>query len=197
MNNKLIAAFIIVFLLLGFVIGVLINDIPFLSVSREVQLGAIIGSSITAFTTLVLAFSIPYLITKQLEDKKGIKQFLISEITLFTKELEKIKLKLEDCYKSGAIKNEDKMEINLLFEYLDKKVDSISEQLRFSYCDKSKDDIQELKDVNANFWKKITSGEFMSAKFVKITPEFWKSSFGSYCDCEMKVKMLAHKISKY
>lgn len=200
MKDKSIVSIIIlafVCLFIGFLIGVGLNDIPYLSVAKDIQLGPIIASFLTALVTLGLAFLIPYLITKQIDDSKAIKAFLIAEINTFNKDLEKIKVHLEQCKKVDKITNEDKMEINSLLDYLDKRVGSISQQLNFSFSIKSKTDMNELRIANDAFWKKITGGDLMNENFTAITPDFWKTSLEAYSDYELKIKMLAHKISNY
>lgn len=193
MNNKTQIAIICIIFFVGFILGVILNDIPHFTLDKEIQIFPIINSLIT----ILLALSIPFWITKQLDDNKGIKSFLTDEVSLVSNELEKIKVKLEQCYKTGTLTKEDRQEINLLFEQLDKRIDIITKQLEFSYSNKSKEDRTELKIANSVFWKSITAGELMSSKFRKITPQFWKMSMESYYKYEFEIKMLAHKISKY
>lgn len=197
MNRFIIGTISIIIFSFGILIGILINDVPYLTLDNKVQLGAVIASLFTGMITFSIALLIPYLITKRFDDQKGIKQFLINEIALFCKDLEKIKNQLEENHKLGSIKNDDKREINLLFEYLDTRVDSISQQLKQSFPTQSNNEIEELKSANMLFWKNVTGGELMDEKFKKITPEFWKSSLSAYSDFELKIKMLAHKINKY
>ena len=197
MTLKLAIPILFVIALVCFMLGVIVNDLPGLTLSKELQLGSVLGSLITGAVTLSIAFVIPYLITKRLDDSKGIKQFLIAEVGNYCSELGKVRNKLEVCYQSQSFSNEDKKQINMQLDYLDKKVGSLAEQLNFSYPNSSSSDIQQLKDANADFWKKLTGGEFMDKNFVQITPQFWKESFGAFCECESKIKMLAHHISKY
>lgn len=176
----------------GILIGSFIKNIPYFQWDTNIQVDEVAN----ALLALILAIFLPFWINKWLENNKSIKQFLINEVAVFLQEVENIKNTIDKKYKAGSFNQEDKNEINLLFDHLDRRLDSLTTQISTNFPEQSTADISAIKESNTVYWKAITAGELMEPDFV-INKTFWKHSLDSYFSFESQIKMFAHKINKY
>lgn len=187
---KILIALII--LCLGVVIGLVVNDIPRVSLNMEVKL----FEPITFLLTLAIGILIPFYIKRWVDDTRHIKNNLIDELKITLKEYEIIKSKIKFCYNNGSISESDKTEINILFEQADLKLNCLKQELIETYDKETSCLRDEIDSRSIDYWKQTTSAEMMSSKFKEITETFLRQNNECFLKLETAIKKGIIKVHK-
>ncbi len=182
----------VLFLFFGIFIGFLIKNYPLIKFNNEIKIYEVLNLLLTA----TIGFSIPFFIKKWIEDSRQVKNNLIEELKDLLKEVERIKDKIKFCYSRDSISQDDKDEINFLFEQSDMKFNCLEEVLISTYDIETKTLRTDLKDFYINYWKFVTGAEVMNSKFVRLEEDFIRRHSESYSKFEIKIKQAINKIHR-
>lgn len=191
MKRKIINIIIILFLLcIGFVAGVFVKHIPGITLNHNIGLADIVN-----FVIIVLIAIITPLVFNQWQDnKRFIKNFLIDEVKSIIKEAEKIKNIINDCAINNKTNDIHRKSINMHFQCLDNKIDSLGQQIDISFK-KSCNGLKEgLEKEYLKYWKKTTEGNLMSASFI-IDQNFYRMHNVIFSSFETDLKKAIHVIN--
>lgn len=177
-------------LVLGFILGVLLNDIPYLRITPDVRSGEI-GNFIIA---IVIAIIVPFTIVTYKDKKKQTKALLIDEIQTCLLAISAIKQKIYDCCLCGKTVIADKTEINMLFTESDIRFDSLQSQIKLAFPKDSERLINPIKEVYLGYWTEVTGGDLMNKNY-KIDKTFYKLQNKAFIQLEGEFKKAVHKIT--
>jgi len=153
--------------LAGLLIGLLITDLPFFNVVKDVRIGEL-GNILLALT---VALFIPFAIAPWIDKRRYLKNFLIEELNELLTSVKRIQDKLRLCCESKKIDKSDKVSINLLFIESDHKIDSVKQQFNKIFRRQTADLFSRLNDEYNRYWKTVTGGDLMNENF-KINISF-------------------------
>lgn len=181
---------ILVLLSIGMVAGLMIGNLPYITLEREVGFGDIANFILA----LVLAIVIPVILNNWLDNTRNIKNFLIDEVRGCLDELSKIKEKIDKCCINGETVASDKRDIVMNISGLEMKVSSLISQLNGSFKRRSGDMREELYVHCREYWREVTGGELMSQRF-KINKSFCKNHDKAFLEIEGYLKKCVHLIN--
>lgn len=181
---------VILLIIAGFVLGVLVNDIPLLQLDTKVRFFEPLSFLLTA----IIGILIPFFIKRWIDDSRQVKNHLVEELKDTLKEITTIKEKVKSCYYKKSITPSEKNEINALFEQADLKINCLEEQLSESFNKETSKLREDIKSDYISYWKLMTGSEIMSSKFKIITEVFFKQHNESFLHIETKIKQGITKI---
>ncbi|MFA6447712.1 MAG: hypothetical protein WCW31_05715 [Patescibacteria group bacterium] len=170
----------------------LLQDIPYLSLETKIS----ILDLASLLIAVAIAIMIPHYVTKIIEDKRGIKTFLIEEFKELIVILKNIKSKINDAYVIGKLEENDKRAIVYIFFEAELKVNSIREQLEIAFKNKTQNIENDLTDFLFEYNEYVTGGELMNSDF-KIDERFYKEHNTEYSKIETGVKNLIQKVYRF
>lgn len=188
--NK-ITFFAIVTGTLGFVIGILLKDFPLIKFEPSLKLYEVLN----LILTFTIAISIPFLVKKGIDDKRGSKSFIIDEVKSALKNADKIRALIQECYYKKTIERKDK---DLLIEYfndLEIQIGSIEEQLSISFPRVSEKLAKNLKEIYFNYDSFVTGDTLMTEHYSVIDNEFFRLYKGHHSKMETGLKNAVHKVN--
>lgn len=186
-------ALVILIFCFGFVLGVVLKDIPNIKFNTEVKLFEPLSFLLTATIGLL----IPFFIKRWIEDSRQIKNNLIEELKDTLREVAIIKDKIKFCYINKTISQSDKQEISVLFEQADLKIHCLNEQFTESFDKETKIIRIEITSEYMNYWKLTTSAELMSIKFKDINENFYSRHNDCFAKLELKFKQAINKVHRF
>lgn len=193
LHNKIASAALLV---IAFVVGLLIGrfwkDIPFLTLDGEVQILDIFNFLLA----VAVAFWVPIVLKKAVEDTRDVKSFLVEEIKDLLEIYYGIRKIISDSYSGGSIAPADKDKINLAFHEAEMKVGSIVSQVEISFKKRVADINPTLKDLQFNYKDYLTGGALMMSSFIAIDDQFYREHGTKFSILETGLKTLIHKIYK-
>jgi hypothetical protein len=193
LQNKII---FFAFLFIAFVSGITLDrffqDFPYLKLDPQIN----ILSLASLIVTIVIAFLIPISITKLIEDKRGIKAFLVDEFKELIIILNKIKTIIVDAHGKGIFETHDRDNINYIFHEAELKTSSIREQIKEAFGEKVEETNKNLTDLLFSYKDYITGGELMNSSFTKVEDRFYRESNTEYSKIETGLKTEIQKIQK-
>lgn len=151
--NYLISVLLI---LIAFVFGVLLNDVPLIKFDNNIN--------ITDIINIALIIYIAFILNNKLQNRNSIKYFIIDELKLLIKNIDEINNSIYKGYKGNALNVNDKNAINRIFKSLDNSFIFVKEQiikLCPSICSLDELDMHYIK-----YWEFITKDDFMEPSFV-------------------------------
>lgn len=192
MNWKLV--FLCAFsLCMGMFIDRILVNFPFLTLDPKVNVvdlaGLIVG--------VVIAFLIPFSVSKLIEDKRGIKTFLIDEIQDLIKTAAKVKSIICDAHNEGSFTKKDRRKILYIFHEAELKVHSINEQVKEAFEKEAESTKQTLIGLLFQYDRDITGGELVFDHFTEVDERFYKESNTNYFKIETGLKRLLQKVYKF
>lgn len=180
---------IIILLGVGFVAGLLIRNIPYITLKHEIGI-----SDIANFVVVLMIAIITPLVFNQWQDNKRFaKNFIIDEIKSIIKESEKIKNVIDNCAIQAKTDDINKKTINMFFQRLDSKINSLTTQFEISFK-KSIDLKDKLEAEYLKYWKATTGGELMSDNF-SIDQNFCRLHNVAFSSFETCLKKSIHIIN--
>ncbi len=186
-----------VFIPIAFALGFLLSKffivIPIASFDTKID---IIELS-SLFVSIVIAFMIPFFVTKIIEDNRGIKADLIDELKDLLKILNKIKEVVSSSHTNGSFKTADRDSIVFTFEEADQKVNSFQEQISVGFPERSKKTNDKLKVLYFEYHKFLTGGELMPSQFKKVDGRFNRDNNTAHSKVETGIKTIIQEIHKF
>jgi hypothetical protein len=180
-------------LFIAFALGIVINDIPFVSLGTEVS----ISDLANLFLTIIVAIWIPISLSPLITDKRTLKDFLIEETKDLISIFARIKTSIDDAVLKGVSSIIESTRINsMISQDLSMKVNSLIEQLNLSFEKQSRELGKEIKQKYFDYWQETTSGALMNQKF-KFDIQFKIFHDKSYSKFEACLKKAVHEINKY
>ena len=192
MKKTIIITIIFIFICVGVVIGLMIDNVPFITIEKEIGFGDIANFLLV----LVLAVMIPAFLNTWLDSERHIKDHLIDEIKDCLSELKLIKQKIDNCNISQKTGEQDKREILSKISCFEMKIDSVIKQLKTSFKNSSSKIREDLYPECREYCKEITGGELMNEKF-KISQSFCKNHNKAYLRIEGYLKNCIHIINRF
>lgn len=180
-------------LILGFVIGIIINNIGLLRITSEIRLLEIID----LFLMITVPLTISIIITSWYDKNKFIRTHLIDETKICLEHLKIIKdfIDLKFTEKTQFNQN-DTTNINLCFKNLNQKVNCLRTQLELSYKKKSEEIRKEIIEKYTDYWKVVTDSSIYKKNYVMDDKFYW-STVRSYNESEIYFKRLIHIINQF
>lgn len=192
MRKIIIITIIFILISIGVVIGLMIDNMPFITLEREVGLGDVANFLLV----IVLAIVIPVFLNTWLDGERHIKNHLIDEIKDCLSELKLIKQKIDTCNISQKTEEQDRRKILSKISCFEMKIDSTIKQLKTSFKNSSSKIREDLYPECREYWKEITGGELMNEKF-KISQSFCKNHNKAYLRIEGYLKSCIHIINRF
>lgn len=177
---------ILVSLLLGLIVGFLIDDFPRLTLDTNIR----IFEPLSFCLTIAIGIIIPFIFKSIIDDNRQIKSYLIDEIRSFSRSVEDIPDKINEYYFQKTISPDEKDRINALFEKMDLKLGTLLSCISYFYNNQTKECAQQLKDSYLDYWKFLTGSEIMTQGTTSITSAMFKKNVEMHNDFEKKIKDL-------
>ena len=182
-----------VLFVVGFAIGLVVNDIPFFSWNRQVGVDGLAS----LILSIIVAFWIPISLSPLITNKRITKDCLIEETKECINFLSQIKQKIDSVAIRGTTEEIDRKEITSMSSRdLSMKLSSLMEQLKLSFERKSEKLRMEISERNREYWEETTGGELMSDDF-KIDLTYCNRHNNSYAKITSTLKKAIHEINKY
>jgi hypothetical protein len=186
-------AIIIISFLFGIMIGFIYQNASNIKFNTEIK----IFEPLSFLLTATIGIAIPFFVKRWIDDTRQVKNSLIKEIDCFFREIEVVKSKILYCNKVSKIDNDDKKEIIFLLERAENQLNCLKILLDEAYKNETKDFSSNITNRYIEYWKFVTSTEFMSSSFVKITPEFLLAHDSVFLGLDTSIKstiLMIHKI---
>lgn len=192
MKKIIIVAIAFILIIIGIVIGLMIDNMPFITLEKEFGFGDIANFLLA----LILAIVIPISLNTWLDSERHIKDHLIDEIKDCLSELKLIKQKIDDCNISQRTEEQDGREILAKINCFEMKIDSAIKQLKTSFKNSSSKIREDLYIECREYWKETTGGKLMNKDF-KISQSFCKNHDKAYLRIEGYLKSCIHIINGF
>jgi len=183
--------------IISFTFGCLIDrsflDFPYLQLESKINILDIFS----LLVTVAIAFMIPFFINKLIEEKRGLKSFLIEELRELIKIINKIKTIISDAHTKGSFDLKNRDDIIYTFHEAELKVASIREQLDVVFDNKSECLCKTLTDLVLTYSGYVTGGELMTSSFVRVDERFYRENNTQHSKIETGLKKLIHEIYKF
>lgn len=192
MKKTIIITIAFVLIIIGIVIGLMIDSMPFITLEKEFGFGDIANFLLA----LVLAIVIPVSLNTWLDNERHIKDHLIDEIKDCISELKLIKQKIDDCNISKKFEEQDRREMLSKISCFEMKISSVRNQLKSSFKRSSSEICEDLYPKYIEYWIELTGGELMNKDF-KISYSFCKNHNRAYLKIEGYLKSCIHVINRF
>lgn len=173
-----------------YIIGLFSARIGFIKFDDSVN----IIDLIQVIITLLLGLLLPILVTKMMDDSKGIKCLIIDEIKNFLEEAKKIRLFLNEINTKGEVTGTDKDKIRALIYNAELLITSVNEQIQIAFKDEKLQ--KKLSDSFIKYEDDVAGGELMSSEFKKINFAYLNLTNTSHSNFETEVKKILQEVYK-
>ncbi len=192
MKQLIFKLFVLIFVFAsGVMVGHIVYDFPFLTLDHEVN----IVSLINLVVTVVIAFMIPFFVSKILQDSRDIKEYLISEVKELIELNKKVKKILVKAYLANTFSVNERNEIIHAFHEIELKVGSIQEQMRL-FSKTAEAISNDMKIALFKYKDFMTGGRLMLSTFVKVDDAFYQECGDEHMKIETIFKTSIQKIHK-
>ncbi len=158
------------FSLLTFGLGLLVDDIPFLTLNREVGISDVVSLCMSLIALPVGA----WLVNKWFDDRRYINNLLSDEIQSYLKVVDTIPAYVRERHlePSQEVTEEDKNQIMLSMKEMELRMDSCLKQLESAHGRKTRALRGDFSASHDKYWKAVTndlhdSGKRFDASFKK------------------------------
>lgn len=176
----------------GIIIGNFLTQFPYFRFNPEVKL----FEPLTFLLTATIGLLIPFYIKRWIDDSRQIKNNLIEELRTTLKAYEVIYEKVRSFYINKSISQNDKIELNILFEQADMKYSCLKQQMNEAFEKETKCILNEIGESCIDYWKHTTSAEMMSMSFLVVTDSFYRNHNDLFLKFETKIKLAIIKVHK-
>jgi hypothetical protein len=194
---KLKIIFYIILVIVAFCFGIFVDrlfvNFPYLELDPQVGVIDVAGLTVGIFIALLIPFSV----SKLIEDKRGIKAFLVEEIKDLIQIIAEIKQVLREAHVAGVFIDKDRDKIVYTIHEAELKIDSINEQIEEAFENKAKVTKKTLTDLLIRYDKYLTGGELILASFIKVDERYYKESNLEHSKIETGLKTLLQRIYKF
>lgn len=177
---------------IGVVLDRLIKNIPYFSFDGEVNALDLLN----LIVTIVIAFLIPFSVSKILEDQRGVKTSVIDDLKDLLGIVREVKKSISDAYSSGTISASNKDAIYYVFFEAELRTGSIQAQLKESFPQKANELNKQLQDALFEFDHVITGGVLAQSTFTVVDDNFRRQSDTAHSKLETQIKTIIHKVHK-
>lgn len=154
-------------LIVGIWIGLSLNRIPLVSLDPQVGL-AELGNAVMV---LVLALTVPFLLTRRIDNQRNEKNLLIDEIRVFYKSLEEIdKLLMGKC--GQELSQDSFREVIFLFKKSKMQFAHVEDQLGESFSKARNQTIGQINDALGIYWVTVTGNGGITPSGFQVTHGF-------------------------
>lgn len=188
-----IPLFVIVAFILGIFLDRIFLDFPYLKLDPQVNVLDIAN----LIVTIVIAFMIPFFINKLIEEKRGLKTFIIDELKCLIEIISKVKTIINDAHTKGVFEAKDRDCIIYTFHEAELKVVSIKEQLNVIFEDDCDHICTNLTELLFTYKDYVTGGELMTSSFTTVNEHFYRENNTQHSKIETGLKKLIHEIYKF
>lgn len=192
MRNLIKTFIVITLLIIGALVGLMIDNVPYITLKGEVSFGEVANFVVA----LVLAIIIPVGLTKWLDNQRHVKDFLVEEVKMCIAGLLSIKQKIDGCYTTSTTQAQDQKEIMYLISTYEMKVNSLKEQLEISYNKESSGMRNELFVQTIEYWKSTTDGDLMKDGFT-VDHTFCKQHNVAFTKLDAYLRRCVHLINRF
>jgi len=179
-------------LVFAFLIGVIVNDLPVITLDTKVRL----FEPLTFLLTVMIGLIIPFFIKRWMEDSRHIKNSLIEELKDMLKSVEKIRDKIKQCYHQKSILKASKDEINEMFEEADLKYSALEEMMTFAFEKECREIKSAIYAEYLAYWKLTTGAEIMASKFKMVNDTFYKNHNETFSKFERSIKKAIYAVHR-
>lgn len=160
-------------LLLGFIVGLIIGDIPFVELTyvKKVQIKSIFSIVITALAILSAPFIAAFITKKLIEDNRSLKNSLISDLNDFNEMIQEIHKRFGEIYFNGNITSDEKNELIYMFEKSDSRIYPLSILIQDNCAEATKILMQDLEDKYILYWQVVTGEVVTGEKITNISEQ--------------------------
>lgn len=176
--------------ILGLIIGISIDRIvkgyPFFKWDNQVN----VISLLSLVISIVIAFLIPFSVSKIIEDKRIIKMFFIDEFKQLIDISAKVNSIIAECYSRSDhnIEPADKDRIIYHLHLAELKLSSINQQLESVFHRKSADIEKKLTSSYIDYDRNVSGGELMNSDFYVVDTRFLRESQNEFSKFETAIK---------
>jgi hypothetical protein len=193
-KSKILYGFLlIIFLVIGLVVGFLWKDFPLIKFNPEVKLSEVLS----LIVTIGIGIFIPLLVKKWIEDSKSVKSYLVDEAKSIITNLATIKQKVKLCFDNGVLSQNDKDEVNYMFHSTELQITSFKNQMKVAFPSQEKKLSPKLSEQYNLYKDFVTDGPFMVSSFTRIDDRFYRDHNQHYTVLEGHLKTLIQEIYKF
>ncbi len=182
----------LLFILLGFTLGLIVNDFPLLTLDTKVGIGDVAN----IILAVVVAFLVPISLTTWLDNKRHVKDFIIEEIQECLGTIRCIKEYVDSCCITKKTLRKDIIKIMFKLKDNERQISSLRNQLKESFSFKSKKMVNELITQQSEYWKRLTDGDLLS-KGYKINSDFCKDHDAAFYKFQDYLKKCIHSVNNF
>lgn len=177
----------------GIITGRIVKDFPYIKWDNKVDFVSALG----LLVTISISIMIPFFVKKIIDDKRGIKSFLVEEVKDLIKITSSIRDVISNAYSISKFEASEKDKIIYTFHLAELKIESIAKQLEISFESQSPNVIKKLKEALSVYKRYLTDGEMMISTFNKIDDHFYRENSNEYSKIETNFKTVIHSIHKF
>lgn len=179
---------------LCFIAGVSLDrifvDFPYLKLNPQVSVIEVAG----LFVTFTIAFMIPFSVNKLIEEKRGLKVFLIDDLKDLISIVKVVETTISDSHSRGDFSSDDRDFIVHTFNDAGLKIEIIKSQLEIIFKDEYKEYSDKLSELIISYDNYVTGGELMISSFVKVNEHFFLENKTRYASFEKELKKFILRI---
>lgn len=192
--RKLLVFSATIFFFVGFVAGVIVEDVPRLTLDTKIVLYHPLMLLLTAFIGIV----IPFNIKKWIDDARFVKGELVDDIKEILAQYRVIDQMINERYQTGGyLSTDDKSKIIHIFDCADRSVLGLCDHLNSSFGKQTEKLQSEIKSESIAYWKICTGAEAMSTAFSTISGEYYNRNNEAWKKLRKALKMAILTIHKY
>lgn len=176
----------------SFWVGLCVKNWPLLELDPKIG----IADVFTIFLTIVIAAGAPFFINYFIDRYDKVNEVVYNEIEVYRSELESIQERFVMFYQDKSISSENKLELVVWTEILDKKFGSLVKVVE-SHCNKSTiDTIQEIKKNQIVLWRLLTGSKIANTSYVQIDYDLFQSGIEAYQAIQESITALILKMTE-
>ncbi|MEZ4910280.1 MAG: hypothetical protein R2774_05410 [Saprospiraceae bacterium] len=193
--SKLSIIISIIIAIVFFIIGIIVDNIPYFTLSNEFELDDLLSILIT----IIIAISIPLYLQKWQENQRTLKDLVIDDIRELLKINDEIASKISNCKSSGIINNDDRKIVIESFDKIDRKIAILQSQIQENYPNKSSGHLLSIQTISREYWSNTTGDELMKNQTnPSVFSQNYYDKFRLHSDkFEKELKLFAHRVNKY
>jgi hypothetical protein len=176
---------VIVACVIGLAIGVIIDDMPFFTLERNLSIDDVMQLCVSI---IALALG-PWLVNKWLDEKRKAKDFLIQELRDYLKIVEELRSYIDKRHGEAdkLITSEDRAYLMNRMKTLERHLGACIKQLEIVYKKKCNPLCANMKVSHSDYWKNITEDLLTTNK--TFDEGYKKTSDKAYDEHSLSIKM--------
>lgn len=176
----------------SFFVGLFVKNWPLLELEPKIG----IADVISIFITIILAVSAPFFIKYFIDRYDKVNDVVYDEIEAYRSEVESVQERFVSIYQSQSISADNKLELIVWTEILDKKFESLVKIVE-THCSSSTIEItQDIKKFQIRLWRLLTGSKITNPSYAKIDYDLFESGIEAYQGIQENITELVLKITK-